>query len=236
MEEAQRVLPPPSINLGPCSRCHMPPLLRASLLACALALADASELGNSRQSRLQSRDKRPRRLPPMAFQLTDVLYEADQEKMREIARDRGNPTTSLIMFYGRGDDYCAQMEPLLKQLEKEEGLTVRKFEVWHDTRNTELLRKLDPARCGGVPFFYNKESHRWICGATTYDNLKAWGSGTACDPFAPPPMNTDKVEEPEEPEGGFGLFVSNLKAKAQEKMAERNAEKGDGDAKDAKKK
>ena len=76
----------------------MPPLLRAALLACALALADASELGNSRQSRLQSRDKRPRRLPPMAFQLTDVLYEADQEKMREIARDRGNPTTSLIMF------------------------------------------------------------------------------------------------------------------------------------------
>ena len=32
------------------------------------------------------------------------------------------------------------------------------------------------------------------------------------------------------------MFVSNLKAKAQEKMAERNAEKGDGDAKDAKKK
>ena len=113
-------------------------------------------------------------------------------------------------------------------LGEEEGLTVRKFEVWHNTRNTELLRKLDPARCGGVPFFYNKESHRWICGATTYDNLKAWGAGTACDPFAPPPLtgeDKEKPEEPEEPEGGFGLFVSNLKKKAQEKMAERNAER-----------
>ena len=83
-------------------------------------------------------------------------------------------------------------------------------------------------RCGGVPFFYNKESHRWICGATTYDNLKAWGAGTACDPFAPPPLtgeDKEKPEEPEEPEGGFGLFVSNLKKKAQEKMAERNAER-----------
>ena len=210
--------------------------LRAWLLACALALTHASELGNLRQNRLQSRDQRQRKLPPMAFQLTETSYEADQEKIRKISRDARNPTTSLLMFYGRGDDYCAQMEPLLQQLEKEEGLTVRKFEVWHDTRNTELLRKLDPARCGGVPFFYNKESHRWICGATTYDNLKAWGAGTACDPFAPPPLNTDKVDEPEEPEGGFGLFVSNLKAKAQEKMAERNAEKGDGDTKDAKKK
>lgn len=214
------------------------PLLHAALLACALALADASELGSSRQ-RLLSRDERKRRLPPMAFQLTDVTYEADQEKLKAMERDRNDLPTPLMMFYGRGDDYCAQMEPLLQRLQKEEGLTVRKFEVWHTTRNTELLRKLDPARCGGVPFFYNKESHRWICGATTYDNLKAWGSGTACDPFAPPPM-TDKDKDPdpdpEEPEGGFGLFVSNLKKKAQEKMAERNAEKGDGDAADAKKK
>ena len=203
----------------------MGPLLRASLLACALALADASELGNSRQ-RLLSRDKRKRRLPPMAFQLTETQYKVDQEKLKEVAPDR-TPSTPLIMFYGRGDDYCAQMEPLLHQLQKEEGLTVRKFEVWHNTRNTELLRKLDPARCGGVPFFYNKESHRWICGATTYDNLKAWGTGTACDPFAPPPMTDKEPEpEPEEPEGGFGLFVSNLKKKAQEKMAERNAENG----------
>jgi len=165
----------------------------------------------------------------MAFQLTDTVYEVDQKRMRDIARDRRNPAGSLLMFYGRGDDYCAQMEPLLQQLEKEEGLTVRKFEVWHDTRNTELLRKLDPARCGGVPFFYNKETHRWICGATTYDNLRNWGSGESCDPFAPPPIDTSMVQEQEESDSGFGLFVSNLKAMAQEKMAQR-------DAKDAKKK
>ena len=154
--------------------------------------------------------------------------------MKAIARDRRDPATPLIMFYGRGDDYCAQMEPLLQQLEKEEGLKVRKFEVWHDTRNTELLRKLDPSRCGGVPYFYNKESHRWICGATTYENIKAWGLGTACDPFAPPPVNTDKVEAPpdDEPESGLGMLVSKLKAKAQEKMAERKAgNDGDADAK-----
>ena len=124
--------------------------LRVALLACALALAEASELGNSRQ-RLLSRDKRKRRLPPMAFQLGETVYEADQQKLKECERDRNDMPTPLMMFYGRGDDYCAQMEPLLQQLEKEEGLTVRKFEVWHNTRNTELLRKLDPARCGLPP-------------------------------------------------------------------------------------
>ena len=135
------------------------------------------------------------------------------------------------------------MEPLKEQLKEELGVQIRTFEVWYDSKNLELLQKLDRGRCGGVPFFYNKESHRWICGATTYDNLKAWGAGTACDPFAPPPLTGDDKaapEEPEEPEGGFGLFVSNLKKKAQVKMAERNAERNgekvDGDAKDAKKK
>ena len=59
--------------------------LRVALLACALALADASELGNSRQ-RLLSRDKRKRRLPPMAFQLGETVYEADQQKLKECER------------------------------------------------------------------------------------------------------------------------------------------------------
>ena len=59
-------------------------------------------------------------------------------------------------------------EPLKKQLKQELGIDIRCFEVWYDTTNLELLQKLDRGRCGGVPFFYNKRTRRFICGATTY--------------------------------------------------------------------
>ena len=167
----------------------------------------------------------------MAFQLTDTVYKVDPEKLKEIARYCERPSP-LLYFYGRGDDYCAQMEPLVQQLQDELKIKVKKFEVWHDSKNVELLQKLDPARCGGVPFFYNKASHRWICGATTYSNLKAWGAGTACDPFCPPENIEELQGGGDEEEKGFGAFVGKLKAKAQEKMAQqKEAREGGSDKK-----
>ena len=43
----------------------------------------------------------------------------------------------------------------------------RAVQVWYDPKNLELLQKYDKGRCGGVPFFYNKRSRRFICGATS---------------------------------------------------------------------
>jgi hypothetical protein len=53
----------------------------------------------------------------------------------------------LIQFRGKGDDYCAYMEPLKARLKKEHGLTIRCFEVWYDSKALELLQKLDRGRC-----------------------------------------------------------------------------------------
>ena len=36
----------------------------------------------------------------------------------------------LLQFKGKGDDYCAQMEPLKEQLKEELGVNIRCFEVW----------------------------------------------------------------------------------------------------------
>jgi len=36
-------------------------------------------------------------------------------------------------------------------------------------------------------FFYNKKTRSWICGATTYPNLKAWAYGKPHERFLPPP-------------------------------------------------
>ena len=66
------------------------------------------------------------------------------------------------------------MHKLTERLEKEEGLVVEKLEVWHNKENSKKLEELDKGFCGGVPFFYNTKSCKWICGETTYEELKEW--------------------------------------------------------------
>ena len=71
------------------------------------------------------------------------------------------------------------MEPLIKKLEKENGVTVERLEVWHDKKNMETLSKYDKDSCGGVPFFINTETRETICGEASYDELKSWALGHA---------------------------------------------------------
>ena len=123
----------------------------------------------------QRREQRRLRRPRSAFQVTEPIYELDP-------RDYAGGKPYLLQFKGKGDDYCAQMEPLKEQLKEELGVEIRDFEVWYDSQNLELLQRLDKGRCGGVPFFYNKRSRRYICGATTYDNLRRWALCEPCEP------------------------------------------------------
>lgn len=37
--------------------------------------------------------------------------------------------------------------------------------------------ELDKDFCGGVPFFYNTKTNKWICGEADYDTLKKWAKG-----------------------------------------------------------
>lgn len=66
------------------------------------------------------------------------------------------------------------MRPLVEQLEKEINVKVKRYEVWHDSDNAKLMQQYDRDFCGGVPFFYNKRTDEWICGATSYEKLKEW--------------------------------------------------------------
>jgi hypothetical protein len=72
------------------------------------------------------------------------------------------------------------MHELVVKLEKEEGLKVDSLEVWHNKENENRLLELDRDFCGGVPFFYNTKTEKWICGEASYDILKAWAKG---EPF-----------------------------------------------------
>ncbi len=66
------------------------------------------------------------------------------------------------------------MVPLVERLEAEEKVNVAKLEVWHNEANAKLMKEYDKGYCGGVPFFINKKTEKWICGEADYERLKKW--------------------------------------------------------------
>lgn len=83
----------------------------------------------------------------------------------------------LLNFYGTECPHCIKMHELFPRLEKETGLTVDTIEVWHNDENLKHMETYDKGLCGGVPFFYNTKSKKFICGEVTYDELKTWAQG-----------------------------------------------------------
>ena len=93
---------------------------------------------------------------------------------------RGDKVTldpQLLEFYGTECVHCNEMKPLVAKLEKEIGKELTKLEVWHNQTNLKKLQEADQGRCGGVPFFFNKKTGTFICGSTSYENLKKWATG-----------------------------------------------------------
>ena len=80
----------------------------------------------------------------------------------------------LLDFYGTECPHCHDMDPLVERLGKEEGVRVKKIEVWHNAENAKLLESYDQGQCGGVPFFFNTKTSKWICGESSYEELKDW--------------------------------------------------------------
>lgn len=83
----------------------------------------------------------------------------------------------LLFFTGAECPHCHEMEPWVERLEKELKVKVEKLEVWHNSKNAELLKEYDKGFCGGVPFFFNKKTGKWICGSVDYNTLKKWAEG-----------------------------------------------------------
>jgi thiol-disulfide isomerase/thioredoxin len=88
----------------------------------------------------------------------------------------------LIMFHGRECPHCRVMMPHVDRLEKEAGIKIERYEVWHDEKNADLMRSyrdiIEP-KCGGqlrTPTFMNTETNDIICGEMAYEKLKEWAT------------------------------------------------------------
>jgi thiol-disulfide isomerase/thioredoxin len=85
-----------------------------------------------------------------------------------------------IMFWARECPHCKKMMPLVDKLEKEEGIKLKKLEIWHDEKNADLMRSyksIIAPKCGGqlrTPTFMNTETNNIICGEVEYEKLKEW--------------------------------------------------------------
>jgi thiol-disulfide isomerase/thioredoxin len=80
----------------------------------------------------------------------------------------------LVEFMGTECTICEQMEPLVQRLMAEEGVEIHKLEIWHNQENANLFMEIDQGNCGGVPFFYNRKTGKWVCGKTSYEKFKKW--------------------------------------------------------------
>ena len=82
----------------------------------------------------------------------------------------------LYFYYGEECPHCHHMLPLVDKL-IEEGIRIEKRETWHNEENAKHLEKADEGKCGGVPYFWNEESHDFICGAASEDRIREWAAG-----------------------------------------------------------
>lgn len=77
-------------------------------------------------------------------------------------------------FYGETCPHCVEMKPLIARLEQELGVKVEHHEVWNNEENAKKMDDIDCGECGGVPFFYNSDNQKKLCGSVDYEALKAW--------------------------------------------------------------
>jgi thiol-disulfide isomerase/thioredoxin len=80
----------------------------------------------------------------------------------------------LLEFYGRECPPCMRVKILIEKLEEKEKIEVKKYEVWHDEKNAELMQKYAEDKCLGVPFLFNTETKSFVCGLVDYKKLVEW--------------------------------------------------------------
>eukprot|EP00611_Tribonema_gayanum_P029881 TRINITY_DN8147_c0_g1_i1.p1 TRINITY_DN8147_c0_g1~~TRINITY_DN8147_c0_g1_i1.p1 ORF type:complete len:237 (-),score=46.68 TRINITY_DN8147_c0_g1_i1:107-775(-) len=127
-------------------------------------------------------------------------------------------------------EYHRAMEPMIERLENDTPFHVKKITVGQrQSEEQELYTLIDAeVQCGGLPFFYNRQSQQSICGATTYKNFRAWASGKPAALHCPPPVEEITGEAaqgaPRPRKGVFGKLKSRMadvKEKGQGQMSKR---------------
>lgn len=104
--------------------------------------------------------------------LLSLLFQAHAQELPN--------NVSLYFFYGNGCPHCAEEEKFLTTLEKEyPTLTIYKYEVWGNSKNRELFKKIGEllkADVNGVPFTVVGTNHisGFYTDSTTGEQIKEY--------------------------------------------------------------
>ena len=80
--------------------------------------------------------------------------------------------STLLYFYGKECPHCEKMEKILDKIEENDGALFERLEVWHHKENMALLEELDSDEgCGGLPYYINTDTKKWLCGEVTEDEI-----------------------------------------------------------------
>ncbi len=144
----------------------------------AAALARMDELRAARDAlEMAARRKLMLDVVPLEQELSSLQARVD-------AATRGLPVAPHLQFYFGGRcPYTAKVAPQVACLELHLGQRLSRFETWDDADNhAQWVGVGGQDNCGGVPFFYNRETGESICGATSCDLLKKWAAASAATP------------------------------------------------------
>ena len=106
-----------------------------------------------------------------------------------------NDESYLLEFHTDNLEHAAQMEPVLKRLERELKTKVRRLNIYRKRDLYTVLEQIGHDECGQLPFYYNRRTGQAICGPTTYMNLKRWGMGDLRAVFMDPPEGLNQYDE-----------------------------------------
>lgn len=86
-------------------------------------------------------------------------------------------TCFLIEFVTDGSEQCKKMEQIVRDVEKDLNIKVRRIDVSKKPSFVQLYECVGGNECGVLPFYYNRRTAQAICGATYYENLMLLAMG-----------------------------------------------------------
>jgi len=79
---------------------------------------------------------------------------------------------NAIYFYTQDCEICKEIEPELDIVEKDLGIEFLRIDVEEGEDERTIFDELALDECGGVPFIYNQENKKFICGFATANKIK----------------------------------------------------------------
>lgn len=81
----------------------------------------------------------------------------------------------LTMFYSATCPFTAKAAPAIEAAEAATGVTITRRDVNKSRDAGVAYMKADNGRCGGVPYFWNSKTEKFICGApSSAEAVRMW--------------------------------------------------------------